>query len=164
MEAGKYEASKHQRQIVNRFNKFIQEGDENFDKDIASRRLEGSSMAVGPQDTSTAETLPSTGAETSMEIVEGKKQKPKKPPKNVTTDLKTRIRSSEYLHSPEITSWKHRLRVCSRARPCARSLIARVVVLNSHEPDPLRVIDQAGTILFYRREARTLYQISDGSS
>ncbi|KAK3812288.1 MAG: arginine-tRNA-protein transferase [Benniella sp.] len=111
MEAGKYEASKHQRQIVNRFNKFIQEGDENFDKDIASRRLEESSMAVEPQDASTAETLPSTGAETSMEIVEGKKQKPKKPPKNVTTDLKTRIRSSEYLHSPEITSWKHRLRI-----------------------------------------------------
>ncbi|KAG0244006.1 Arginyl-tRNA--protein transferase 1 [Mortierella sp. GBA43] len=105
MDANKYEASKHQRQIVNRFNTFMQEGDKNFEKDIASRKQESSNVKEDA-----AEPLPSNDVEASTATVEVKK-KQKKPPKNVASDLRTRIRSSEYLNSPEITSWKHRLKI-----------------------------------------------------
>jgi hypothetical protein len=117
MKANEYEASKHQRQVVNRFNNFIQEGDDNFDKDIAARQQERKTAEKGESE----ETKPETGLEQSTVTTEAagpaalcsaKKQKPRKAPKNVAANLRTRIRSSEYLHSPDITSWKHRLRVC----------------------------------------------------
>jgi hypothetical protein len=125
MRANDFEASKHQRQIVNRFNNFIQEGDENFDKDIAARQKESQAAVKGESATTTAEagSNQSTTSEDSVTTITAaaaaaapstsKKQKPRKAPKNVATDLRTRIRSSEYLHSPDITSWKHRLRVCT---------------------------------------------------
>ncbi|KAG0369224.1 arginine-tRNA-protein transferase [Gamsiella multidivaricata] len=121
MKAHEFAPSKHQRQIVNRFNNYVQEGDENFEKDIASR-LEQSSetkdaSALNTEVASTSltksvpETTASNDAAPSTSEGQGKKQKPRKAPKNAASDLKTRIRSSEYLLSPEITSWKHRLRV-----------------------------------------------------
>ncbi|KAF9147361.1 Arginyl-tRNA--protein transferase 1 [Linnemannia schmuckeri] len=121
MRANDFEASKHQRQIVNRFNNFVQEGDDNFDKDIAARQ-KGSQAAekngsaktkseAGSEQTTTTEVASSTMETTAATSSTGKKQKPRKAPKNVATDLRTRIRSSEYLHSPDITSWKHRLRI-----------------------------------------------------
>ncbi|KAF9131764.1 Arginyl-tRNA--protein transferase 1 [Mortierella sp. 14UC] len=116
MKANEFEASKHQRQVVNRFNNFIQEGDDNFDKDIAARQQERKAAEKG----GSGETKPETGSEQSTTttkatepaaVTVGKKQKPRKAPKNVATDLRTRIRSSEYLLSPDLTSWKHRLRI-----------------------------------------------------
>ncbi|KAG0220196.1 Arginyl-tRNA--protein transferase 1 [Mortierella sp. NVP41] len=122
MRANDFEASKHQRQVINRFNNFVQEGDDNFDKDIASRQQESVSAEKGASANSTepevGSELPAafegstTAAETAAATATaGKKQKPRKAPKNVATDLRTRIRSSEYLLSPDITSWKHRLRI-----------------------------------------------------
>ncbi|KAF9186190.1 Arginyl-tRNA--protein transferase 1 [Haplosporangium sp. Z 767] len=120
MKANEFEASKHQRQAVNRFNHFIQEGDENFDRDIAARQQESADANKEtrsdpePASTSISETAStSTPAAKSGAAADSgiKKQKPRKPPKNVASDLRTRIRSSEYLLSPEITSWKHRLRI-----------------------------------------------------
>ncbi|KAF9909074.1 Arginyl-tRNA--protein transferase 1 [Linnemannia zychae] len=114
MEANEFEASKHQRQVVNRFNNFIQEGDDNFDKDIAARQQErkatekGGSEETKPEDESEQSSATAIAA---TPATAGKKQKPRKAPKNVATDLRTRIRSSEYLLSPDITSWKHRLRI-----------------------------------------------------
>ncbi|KAF9357660.1 Arginyl-tRNA--protein transferase 1 [Mortierella sp. AD094] len=119
LKASEFEASKHQRQVVNRFNNYIQEGDENFEKDIASRQearkqssdAENKSSELETTAPSTEPTSSSMDTPTPAEApAPGKKQKPRKPPKNVATDLRTRIRSSEYLLSPEITSWKHRLR------------------------------------------------------
>ncbi|KAG0281544.1 Arginyl-tRNA--protein transferase 1 [Linnemannia exigua] len=116
MRANDFEASKHQRQVVNRFNNFVQEGDDNFDKDIAARQQERKAVETGGSEV----TQPETGTEqstvtpTTTEATAGsanRKQKPRKAPKNVATDLRTRIRSSEYLLSPDITSWKHRLRI-----------------------------------------------------
>ncbi|KAG0298265.1 Arginyl-tRNA--protein transferase 1 [Linnemannia gamsii] len=122
MRANDFEASKHQRQIVNRFNNFVQEGDDNFDKDIAVRQKESQAAEKGESAKTTAEagsdqpTAIEDSATTTTEaaaakLSTGKKQKPRKAPKNVATDLRTRIRSSEYIHSPDITSWKHRLRI-----------------------------------------------------
>lgn len=120
MRANDFEASKHQRQVVNRFNNFVQEGDDNFDKDIAARQKESQAAEKG----GAGKTKPEAGSEpaateassstteTAATPSTSKKQKPRKAPKNVATDLRTRIRSSEYLLSPDITSWKHRLRVC----------------------------------------------------
>ncbi|KAF9996590.1 Arginyl-tRNA--protein transferase 1, partial [Modicella reniformis] len=120
MTVNEFEASKHQRQIVNRFNNFMQEGDENFEKDIASRKQQSSEDAAKEDPSSTSiftkekpaeePSRPKDDAEAPAATVEGKKQKPRKPPKNAASDLRTRIRSSEYLLSPEITSWKHHLR------------------------------------------------------
>jgi hypothetical protein len=121
MKANEFAPSKHQRQIVNRFNNFVQEGDESFEKDIASRQQENigakkvSSVSADAVSTSlsepAAETSVSSEAIVSLSGAGGKKQKPRKPAKNAAADLRTRIRLSEYLCSPEITSWKHRLRV-----------------------------------------------------
>ncbi|KAF9206336.1 Arginyl-tRNA--protein transferase 1 [Haplosporangium sp. Z 27] len=114
LKASEFEASKHQRQIVNRFNNYIQEGDENFEKDIISRqKARKQDPDSENSEPSTSSTVPlSTTETTSVEApAPEKKQKPRKPPKNVATDLRTRIRSSEYLLSPEITSWKHRFKV-----------------------------------------------------
>lgn len=124
MRANDFEASKHQRQIVNRFNNFVQEGDDNFDKDIAARQKESQAPEKGGSEKTTAEagsdqptaiedSVTTTTETVATTLSTGKKQKPRKAPKNVATDLRTRIRSSEYIHSPDITSWKHRLRVCS---------------------------------------------------
>lgn len=171
MESNKYEASRHQRQIVNRFNKFMQEGDETFEKDITSRKQEDSIVKDDTVSTSTfkvdstSEPLLSNDTEASAETVGKKKQKPKKPPKNVASDLRTRIRSSEYLLSPEITSWKHRLKV--------RSLFSFVVprpddqncdVMTKTDLILFCDTDQVGAIVFYRGEARSLRQIPNGDS
>ncbi|KAF9382875.1 Arginyl-tRNA--protein transferase 1 [Podila verticillata] len=99
MKANEFEASKHQRQIVNRFNHFIQEGDENLEKDIAARQNEDATMAEG------------NSQPTDETPVNEKKQKPRKPPKNAPTDLRSRIHASEYKLGPEKATWKHRFRV-----------------------------------------------------
>lgn len=121
MRANDFEASKHQRQVVNRFNNFVQEGDDNFDKDIAARQKEsqaaekggaGKTKSEAESEIAAAEAPSSTTETAEATPSTNKKQKPRKAPKNVATDLRTRIRSSEYLRSPDITSWKHRLRVC----------------------------------------------------
>ncbi|KAK3842281.1 MAG: arginine-tRNA-protein transferase [Linnemannia gamsii] len=116
MRANDFEASKHQRQVVNRFNTFVQEGDDKFDKDIAARQQERKAAEKGGSEETKLEAGSEQHTETAMatEAAAGsasKTQKPKKAPKNVVTDLRTRIRSSEYLLSPDITSWKHRLRI-----------------------------------------------------
>ncbi|KAG0013412.1 Arginyl-tRNA--protein transferase 1 [Entomortierella chlamydospora] len=115
-DASEFQASKHQRQVVNRFNNYIQEGDENFEKDIVSRQEARKQSSNAENKSSEPETTaPSIEPTDTSALAEvpapGKKQKPRKPPKNVAADLITRIRSSEYLLSPEITSWKHRLRI-----------------------------------------------------
>ncbi|KAF9315504.1 Arginyl-tRNA--protein transferase 1 [Podila horticola] len=103
MKANEFEASKHQRQIVNRFNHFIQEGDEHMEKDIATRMNAN-------QDTPMTEDI--SGPEPMDETpVNEKKQKPRKPPKNAPTDLRSRIHSSEYKLSAQKANWKHRFRV-----------------------------------------------------
>lgn len=120
MKANEFEASKHQRQVVNRFNHYIQEGDDNFEKDITARQR----VSADPQTATTtdADTLPAPASDTPVApgsgpestppaTAQGKKQKPRKAPKNAASDLKTRISSSEYLLTPEIASWKHRFRV-----------------------------------------------------
>ncbi|KAI9232798.1 hypothetical protein MVEG_08055 [Podila verticillata NRRL 6337] len=99
MKANEFEASKHQRQIVNRFNHFIQEGDENLEKDIAARQNVDATMAEGK-----SQPMDETP-------VNEKKQKPRKPPKNAPTDLRSRIHASEYKLGPEKATWKHRFRV-----------------------------------------------------
>ncbi|KAF9572242.1 Arginyl-tRNA--protein transferase 1 [Mortierella alpina] len=120
MKANEFEASKHQRQVVNRFNHYIQEGDDNFERDIKARQRESVSSETA---TSAEADTPSVAASdtpvasgsgpesTPPATTQGKKQKPRKAPKNASTDLKTRISSSEYLLTPEITSWKHRFRL-----------------------------------------------------
>ncbi|KAI8598068.1 arginine-tRNA-protein transferase [Dissophora ornata] len=153
MKANEFEASKHQRQIVNRFNNYVQEGDENFEKDISSQQDE-SARAKNQSSGDTQTTLTSVSesaaaadatstsndAMVSATTAEGKKQKqkPKKAPKNAATDIKTRIRSSEYLRSPEITSWKHRFRV--ELEPSSFStkkyeLFAKYQMAVHHEPE-----------------------------
>ncbi|KAF8982094.1 Arginyl-tRNA--protein transferase 1 [Entomortierella lignicola] len=90
------------------------EGDENFEKDIISRqkaRKQDPDSENSEPSTSSTEPLSTTETASVEAPAPEKKQKPRKPPKNVATDLRTRIRSSEYLLSPEITSWKHRLKV-----------------------------------------------------
>ncbi|ORZ12027.1 arginine-tRNA-protein transferase [Lobosporangium transversale] len=126
LNANEFEASKHQRQIVNRFNTYIQEGDDSFEKDITLRKAERSevekqeSSKDSIETSSTAATLIPTASTpistpkepgTSASTTPSKKQKQKKPPKNAPQDLRTRIRLSEYLHSPEVSSWKHRLKI-----------------------------------------------------
>ncbi|KAG0066537.1 Arginyl-tRNA--protein transferase 1 [Linnemannia elongata] len=119
MRANDFEASKHQRQIVNRFNNFVQEGDDKFDEDIAARQKESQAAEKGGAEKTKPESglepaateASSSTTETAAATPTSKKQKPRKAPKNVATDLRTRIRSSEYLLSPDITSWKHRLRI-----------------------------------------------------
>ncbi|KAF9430488.1 Arginyl-tRNA--protein transferase 1 [Podila epigama] len=103
MKANEFEASKHQRQTVNRFNHFVQEGDEKFEKDIAERLQEH-------QDATMTEAKADTE---SVDDVSGqqKKQKPRKPAKNVPTDLRSRIQAAEYEHGPEDAVWKHRFKV-----------------------------------------------------
>ncbi|KAF9928058.1 Arginyl-tRNA--protein transferase 1 [Linnemannia zychae] len=112
MKANDFQASKHQRQIVNRFNNFVQEGDDNFDRDIAARQKESETKL---DEKSGAKSKSDSSLEQQDISVEpfsaDKKQKPRKAPKSAATDLRTRIRSSEYLLSPDITSWKHRLRI-----------------------------------------------------
>lgn len=109
MKANKFEASKHQRQIVNRFNTFVQEGDTNFEKDIQSR-IQAASKST--EENTAAATPAPEDEDITMESSSVKKpQKPKKS-KNVVTDLKTRIHSSEYLVSEDQTvDWKHRFKV-----------------------------------------------------
>ncbi|KAG0205447.1 Arginyl-tRNA--protein transferase 1 [Mortierella sp. GBA30] len=126
MKANEFEASKHQRQVVNRFNHYIQEGDDNFEKDIVARHQESSGKEItsttdaGTPPASTSDANATTGApdSTPSVAIQGKKQKPRKAPKNTATDLKTRIRSSEYLCSPDITSWKHRFRAKLEPSSC----------------------------------------------
>ncbi|KAI1318268.1 Arginyl-tRNA--protein transferase 1 [Mortierella claussenii] len=145
MEAKKYEASKHQRQIVNRFNTYVREGDDNFEKDIQSRMqrrseeekstsnggststsvvAEAAGAGAGSAEVSAPSSLP-TDASTTMSVA-GKKPKQKRPPKNAPTDLKSRIHSSEYLLSPDVTFWKHRLRVCIIVDRKRRELKAKI--------------------------------------
>ncbi|KAG0077816.1 Arginyl-tRNA--protein transferase 1 [Podila epicladia] len=103
MRANEFEASKHQRQIVNRFNHFIQEGDENMEKDITAR-MNANQDAAMTESTSGPEPMDETP-------VNEKKQKPRKPPKNAPTDLRSRIHASEYMLGPEKATWKHQFRV-----------------------------------------------------
>jgi superoxide dismutase len=108
MKANEFEASKHQRQIVNRFNTFVQDGDTNFEKDIQSR-IQAASKST--EENAAATTAAPEDTDISMESSSVKKLKPKKS-KNVATDLKTRIHSSEYLVSEDKTvDWKHRFKV-----------------------------------------------------
>ncbi|GJJ72989.1 arginyl-tRNA---protein transferase [Entomortierella parvispora] len=113
MKANEFEASKHQRQVVNRFNTFIHDGDSNFEKDIASRqRAESLKSAEKKKD---ASDIPATDeGQSSVK----KPPKPKKS-KNVSTDLKTRIHSSEYLLAEdEGVEWKHRFKVKLEPSSC----------------------------------------------
>ncbi|KAG0016564.1 Arginyl-tRNA--protein transferase 1 [Podila clonocystis] len=103
MRANEFEASKHQRQIVNRFNHFIQEGDENMEKDITAR-MNANQDAAMTEGTSGPEPMDETP-------VNEKKQKPRKPPKNAPIDLRSRIRASEYMLCSENATWKHQFRV-----------------------------------------------------
>lgn len=103
MRANEFEASKHQRQIVNRFNHFIQEGDEHMEKDITAR-MNANQDAAMTESTSGPEPMDETP-------VNEKKQKPRKPPKNAPTDLRSRIHASEYMLGPEKATWKHQFRV-----------------------------------------------------
>ncbi|KAF9960777.1 Arginyl-tRNA--protein transferase 1 [Mortierella alpina] len=127
MKANEFEASKHQRQVVNRFNHYIQEGDDNFEKDITARQR----ISADPQTATTtdADTLPAPASDTPVApgsgpestpsaTAQGKKQKPRKAPKNAASDLKTRISSSEYLLTPEIATWKHRFRTKLEPSSC----------------------------------------------
>ncbi|KAG0302833.1 Arginyl-tRNA--protein transferase 1 [Dissophora globulifera] len=171
MEANKFEPSKHQRQILNRFNNFIQEGDNNFEKDIVARQQEHAASentaleSAGAESAATIATESNTATTSSNDAAavvvaeateststatanitgssgggtEGKKQKqkPRKAPKNASADLKTRIRSSEYLRSPDITEWKHRLRI--RLEPASftkekHALFMRYQMAIHHEP------------------------------
>lgn len=109
MKANEFEASKHQRQIVNRFNHFVQEGDENMEKDIAARQNADSTIAEDKSEQPMDETP-----------VNEKKQKPRKPPKNAPTDLRSRIRASEYKLGPEKETWRHRFRVNILSPWCCR--------------------------------------------
>ncbi|KAF9102755.1 Arginyl-tRNA--protein transferase 1 [Mortierella sp. AM989] len=110
LKASEFEASRHQRQVVNRFNNFVQEGDEKFEKDIASRQ-KARQQNSNTENKSLDDTTASTSATETPAPTTEQKQKPRKPPKNAATDLRTRIHSSEYLLSPGIKSWKHRLRI-----------------------------------------------------
>jgi len=106
MKANEFEASKHQRQVVNRFNTFIHDGDANFEKDIAGR-LQTEASKSNKKEKDATET---TGAIEEPPSVK-KPQKPKKS-KNVATDLKTRIHCSEYqLAEDQGVDWKHRFKV-----------------------------------------------------
>ncbi|KAF9957002.1 Arginyl-tRNA--protein transferase 1 [Mortierella alpina] len=131
MKANEFEASKHQRQVVNRFNHYIQEGDDNFEKDITARQRQNTDPLAAS--TKAADSLPAAGPDTPIAsgsgpestlpaaaaaAAQGKKQKPRKAPKNAATDLKTRISSSEYLLAPEITSWRHRFRTKLEPSSC----------------------------------------------
>ncbi|KAG9324720.1 hypothetical protein KVV02_002498 [Mortierella alpina] len=146
MKANEFEASKHQRQVVNRFNHYIQEGDDNFEKDITAHQRE----SADPQTTTTtdADTLPAASSETPVisgsgpeatppTTAQGKKQKPRKAPKNAATDLKTRISSSEFLLTPEIASWKHRFRTKLEPSSCTdekHALYVKYQMQIHHDP------------------------------
>lgn len=156
MKANEFEASKHQRQIVNRFNHFIQEGDEHMEKDIATRMNAN-------QDTPMTEDI--SGPEPMDETpVNEKKQKPRKPPKNAPTDLRSRIHSSEYKLSAQKANWKHRfrVRVHSDLVHTGDAVPGRFVLISIHYL--LLTIGQAGTFILHRREARAVRQVSDERS
>ncbi|KAG0345470.1 Arginyl-tRNA--protein transferase 1 [Podila humilis] len=106
MLANEFEASKHQRQIVNRFNHFIQDGDENMERDIASRKkatknVDGASNSEGAAGPERMEDTP----------MNDEKQKPRKHPKNAPTDLKSRIHASELELNVDKLGWKHKFKV-----------------------------------------------------
>lgn len=106
MKANEFEASKHQRQVVNRFNTFIHDGDANFEKDIASRQQSGANTSTEKE----KDSADATGA--IEEPLTVKKPHKLKKSKNVATDLKTRIYSSEYLLAEDQgADWKHQFRV-----------------------------------------------------
>ncbi|CAO3569189.1 unnamed protein product [Mortierella alpina] len=151
MKANEFEASKHQRQVVNRFNHYIQEGDDNFEKDITARQGQSAdSPAASTKDSgdlpaagSDAPAVPRSGLESTLPAAaaaaaaQGKKQKPRKAAKNAATDLKTRISSSEYLLNAEIASWKHRFRTKLEPSSCTdekHALYVKYQMQIHHDP------------------------------
>ncbi|KAG0051072.1 Arginyl-tRNA--protein transferase 1 [Gryganskiella cystojenkinii] len=130
MKAHEFEASKHQRQVVNRFNTFIQDGDAKFEEDIHCR-LETESKSAENTET-TLETEETTAA------APGKKAPKPKKSKNVARDLKTRIHCSEYLLAEDNgDDWKHKFKVKLEPSSCTdekHALYSKYQQQVHHEP------------------------------
>ncbi|KAF9161880.1 hypothetical protein DFQ26_004069, partial [Actinomortierella ambigua] len=135
MEALKYHASKHQRNLVNRFNRFVSdEGDETFERDIQAQLSKESSKppdtaekgenGAQPAATNTgvhATTASATEGDVAplsnderkaLVAAEAKrqKQKQKKVLKEMPQNLVDKIHLAEYSRHPDQTAWRHRFK------------------------------------------------------
>ncbi|KAF9584288.1 Arginyl-tRNA--protein transferase 1 [Lunasporangiospora selenospora] len=140
MEANEFQASKHQRHIVNRLNHFVQDGEPGIESDIIARQNGSEGGAASTTTTPETTTKETTEAEetTSDATMAGKKQKQRKAKKNAPTDLISRIRSSEYLNWTDIKEWKHRFKVKLEPSSCTDEkykLYKKYQQAVHHEPD-----------------------------
>ncbi|KAF9969399.1 Arginyl-tRNA--protein transferase 1 [Actinomortierella ambigua] len=129
MEALKYRASKHQRNLVNRFNRFAsEEGDETFEREIQAQlgnqgKTEGakdaqpSTKETGvhvPDEANTDQNAPLSDADANAQAAaeaKRQKQKQKKVLKEMPKSHVDKIHLAEYSLHPDQTKWRHRFKV-----------------------------------------------------
>ncbi|KAG0240909.1 Arginyl-tRNA--protein transferase 1 [Actinomortierella wolfii] len=141
MEALNFRASKHQRNLVNRFNRFVsKEGDATFEREIQAQLKEKSSAKKDKADSSAkqnANTAASTNSSAAKDLCHNtatdatseptlseadakaqakaeaklQKQKQKKVLKEMPKTHVDKIHLAEYLLHPEQTEWSHRFKV-----------------------------------------------------